>query len=96
MNLIEERLTNLWLREATPMNERDLKTDLEQAPHMIGVTFTVPMMISGAMLKPGRYIFQVPHPHEHPNHVEIFNGDHTQLVANIMIVGATAQWGRWN
>jgi hypothetical protein len=85
MDLLEQRLTNLWLRQTTPSNTPD--PEQEQFPNRMGVTFREPMKISGTMLMPGRYVFQLPDPGTQPNHVEIFNEDQTKLVANITLGG---------
>ncbi len=72
MGLLEERLTNLWLREAEMMSAAGLTAETRQIHSSMGVTVKAPMMISGALLKPGRYVFQGPDPGCHPNQVKHF------------------------
>lgn len=96
MSLIDERLTNLWDREAMPIPPSVLTEKTEPSPSTMGVTFKAPMTISGATLKPGRYVFHLPDPGTHPNCVTIFNADQTQLVANVMIAGGSALLDQWN
>jgi hypothetical protein len=96
MGLLEERLTNLWLREAAPVPRAEFIPEPEQVHNTMGVTFRAPTKISGTTLMPGRYVFQMTNPSSHPDQVEIFNGDHTQLIANIMIAGDNTRWDQRN
>ena len=96
MHLVEERLTNLWLREANQIHPAELMPEPEKLPNTISVTFKSPMMLSGAVLKPGRYVFQVPDPNSRPEHVEIFNSDQSEHVADILVADATPRWDGWN
>jgi hypothetical protein len=96
MSLIDERLCSLWEREAMPSPAVSPKMEPEPSPSTMGVTFRTPMIISGANLKPGRYVFHLPDPGTHPNCVTIFNADQTQLVASVMIAGGAALLDQWN
>jgi len=85
MDLLEQRLTNLWLRHTTPSNHPAAEAEPEQIPNRMGVTFKEPTKISDTMLTPGRYVFLLPDPGAEPNHLEIFNDDQTALVANMTL-----------
>jgi hypothetical protein len=85
MDLLEQRLTNLWLRHATPSSHPDADMEIEQIPNKMGVTFREPTKISDTMLTPGRYVFLLPNPGAEPNRLEIFNDDQTALIANMTL-----------
>jgi hypothetical protein len=93
MNLLEQRLSDLWLRQTTPCHQ--LEPEQRPFPNRMGVTFRAPTKISGTMLMPGRYVFELPDPGKKPNHVEIFNGDETKLVAHIMFRDLQSSDGGW-
>jgi len=96
MDPLEQRLNNLWVRQTTPSNHFEPEPEPEDFPHIMGVTVKEPMKISGTMLMPGRYVFQLPDPGTQPNRVEIFNGDQTQLVANVILGGGHSPRDMWN
>jgi hypothetical protein len=81
MDLLQQRLTHLWMRPTTttfpPQPEQYV------VPNRMGVTFNAPMNISGTTLLPGRYVFRLLDPLTQRNHVEIFNEDRTKLVAEL-------------
>jgi hypothetical protein len=85
MDPLEQRLTNLWLRHATPSNHPAADMETEQIPNKMGVTFRAPTRISNTVLTPGRYVFLLPDPTAEPNHLEIFNDDQTALVSNMTL-----------
>lgn len=85
MDLLEQRLTNLWLRHTTPSNHPAAEAEPEQIPNKMGVTFRETTKISDTTLTPGRYVFLLPNPGAEPNHLEIFNDDQTTLVANMTL-----------
>jgi hypothetical protein len=93
MDLLEQRLTDLWLRHTTPSNTPD--PEPEQFPNRMGVTFREPTKISDTMLMPGRYVFQLPDPGTEPHHIEIFDEDQTKLVAKITLEGRKCSDGTW-
>jgi hypothetical protein len=95
MDLLEQRLNELWLRKTTPSNHLEPEPEPEPLTHVMGVTFREPVTISGAMLMPGRYLFQLPDPRVRPHHVEIFNEDQTKLVANVLLGGRHLSDGYW-
>ena len=95
MDLLEQRLTNLWLRHTTPSNHPAAEVEPEQFPSRMGVTFREPTKISGVMLTPGRYVFLLPDPGAEPNHLEIFNDDQTTLVANMTLDALQFSNGTW-
>ena len=96
MDPIEQRLNNLWVRQTAPSNHFEPELEPEEFPHIMGVTVKEPMKIYGTMLVPGRYVFQLPDPRTQPNHVEIFNGDQTQLVANVILGVMNSSRDTWN
>ena len=79
-----------------PEEPEEPEPEPEDFPHIMGVTVKEPMKISGTMLMPGRYVFQLPDPGTQPNRVEIFNGDQTQLVANVILGGGHSPRDMWN
>ena len=85
MDLLEQRLTNLWLRRTTPSNHPAAEVVPEQFPTRMGVTFRAPTRISDTVLTPGRYVFLLPDPGAEPNHLNIFNDDQTALIANMTL-----------
>jgi hypothetical protein len=85
MDPLEQRLTNLWLRDTTPSNQPATEVEPERLPNRMGVTFRAPMRISDTVLTPGRYVFLLPDPGAEPNHLNIFNDDQTALVANMTL-----------
>ena len=95
MDLLEQRLTNLWLRHTTPSNHPAPEAEPEQFPNRMGVTFREPTRISDTMLTPGRYVFLLPDPGAEPNHLEIFKDDQTTLVANMTLGALQFSDGTW-
>jgi hypothetical protein len=85
MDLLEQRLTNLWLRHTTPSNHPAAEAEPERRPNRMGVTLRATTKISDTVLTPGRYVFLLPDPAAEPNHLEIFNDDQTALVANMTL-----------
>ena len=95
MDLLEQRLTNLWLRHTTPSNHPAPEAEPEQFPNRMGVTFREPTRISDTMLTPGRCVFLLPDPGAEPNHLEIFKDDQTTLVANMTLGALQFSDGTW-
>jgi hypothetical protein len=85
MDPLEERLTDLWHRQAKPSLPPD--SELEDSHDRMGVTVTEPMKISGTVLMPGHYVLRLPGPDVKPGQVEIFNEDETRLIATITCGG---------
>jgi hypothetical protein len=94
MDPLEQRLNNLWLRHTTPSNHAAAETQPE-LPNRMGVTLREATKISDVMLTPGRYVFQLPDPALHPDHLEIFNDDQTSLVANLTVGASQSSDGTW-
>ena len=84
MSPLSERLSNLWLRQPpTPFVPR---AEAEPRTECMVVTLTKPLKVSGTMLWPGRYVFQLLEPEEGRHLVNIFNEDQTRLVATRVAV----------
>jgi hypothetical protein len=79
MEYIKQRLVQLWDQSNDPM----LPTQEPARLDRMGITLAGPTVVCGTMLRPGRYIFRTCDPSRKPNHVEIFNADRTQLVAEV-------------
>jgi hypothetical protein len=94
MDPLEQRLNNLWLRHTAPSNHVAAETEPEP-PNRMGVTLRAATKISDIMLTPGRYVFQLPDPASHPDHLEIFNDDQTSLIANLTLGALPSSDATW-
>jgi len=81
MDLLKQRLTDLWIRQGTPAFP--LEAAQTEVPKGMGLTFRKPTKISGSTLMPGRYIVRSLDGGVQPDHFGIFNEDQTKLVAEI-------------
>ncbi len=77
-----KRLTRLWLGQSTPPVPS--RAAVGQFAAEMRVTFREPTLVCGTKLSPGRYVFRTSDPCREVKHVEIFNEDRSELVANVV------------
>jgi len=89
MDILKQRLNQLWLRQTAPAIP--VFPVQGQFPNSMGVTFREPKTISGTMLSPGRYVFRLldagsGHSQDsaaEPNRVRFFNDDRSRPIAEL-------------
>jgi hypothetical protein len=85
MNIVKRRLTSLWRRQTTAPNP-PRPWPIQYPDSRMLITIREPLKISGTLLLPGRYALQPLDPEAEHTLVQIFNEDHSRLVATLTAV----------